>query len=229
MSLTTTQIEKYADTLIWGLLTARKGDFKKYDTIIVNYDYLALELAEAIHRKLLKKRFYVIMQNTSSPTLEKDFYEHSDSKQRSFIHNGKKPLFAQLNGSIFLRAPQSLTHLKDIDPKRIAESAIAMKGLREIRNLREEQGKFGWTLCTYPTAALAKQAGMSQRKYEKQVIQACFLDLEDPVKKWKELFKEANKIKKWLNKMDIDTLRIESKNTDLEVKLGEQRRFMGVS
>ena len=62
------------------------------------------------------------------------------------------------NGSIFLRAPDSLTHLSDIDPKKIGKTLVAQKPLRDILRKREEEGVYGWTLCTLPTDELAKQA-----------------------------------------------------------------------
>lgn len=229
MTLTSKQIDKYADVLIWGLTTARTNKFKKYDVIMIRYDQPALELATALHQKLVAKKYNVIVRGVSSPKIEKNFYSFSDKQQRSFINAGEEPLAKTLNGSIYLRAPKSLTHLKSIDPRRIAETAISRKKIRDILNKREESGEFGWTLCTYPTAELASRAGLSLNKYSSQVIKACYLNNSDPVKKWSQIFKDALKIKKWLNGLPIDTINIRSNNTDLEIKLGDKRRFMGVS
>ena len=57
---------------------------------------------------------------------------------------------AKLNGSIFLYALQSLTHLRDIDPRKIGKATVAQKQLRDILTRREAQGDFSWTLCVYP-------------------------------------------------------------------------------
>jgi len=229
MTLTAKQIDKYADVLIWGLTTARANKFKKYDVIMIRYDQPALALATALHQKLVQKKYNVIIRGISSPQIEKDFYACSDKQQRSFINAGEEPLAKTLNGSIYLRAPESLTHLKSIEPKRIAETAVSRKQIRDILNQREESGDFGWTLCTYPTAELASQAGLSLNKYSSQVIKACYLESPDPVKKWGQIYQDALKIKKWLNNLPIDTINVSSKNTDLEIKLGDKRRFMGVS
>ncbi|HNW43764.1 MAG TPA: aminopeptidase [Elusimicrobiales bacterium] len=222
------QLEKYADALIWGLTTARPG-FKKYDSILIRCELPGLELGEVVHRKLVKAGYNVIFRFMMNPRLERDFYEFSDEKQRAFVAAGDKELYSALNGNIYIHAPASLTHLKGIDTKRQSQVAIARKPLRDLMNKNEERGKFGWTLCTYPTEELARQAKLSVKEYARQIAKACFLDEKDPAKKWAQIYKDSNAIKKWLKGLDIDTIRTESKSMDFEIKLGAQRRFLGVS
>jgi len=69
---TDSQIEKYADTLIWGLKTARPN-FKKYDSILLRCSLDGRELGEAVNRKLVKSGYNVIFRFLSTPGLEKDF------------------------------------------------------------------------------------------------------------------------------------------------------------
>ncbi|OGS35053.1 MAG: peptidase M29, partial [Elusimicrobia bacterium RIFOXYC2_FULL_34_12] len=170
-----------------------------------------------------------IFRTLYTPVLEKDFYQYSDEYQRKYVAAGEKEFYENLNGNIYINAPASLTNLKDVDPKRIGEVAISRKFLRDITKKREEQNLFGWTLCTFPTEQLAKQANLSIDEYSKQIIKACFLDDKDPVRKWKEIYKNSMEIKKWINSLNIDTFRIESASMDLEIKLGDKRRFLGVS
>lgn len=229
MTFTNKQLEKYADVLIWGLETARSGRFKAYDTIQLAYQGAAQPLAEALYARLLERKRNVILRPGTGEVMEHTFYAATDAKQRKFINKGVLPLAESLNGAIHLRAPESLTHLKDIDPKRMAEVAVARKPLRKVMEKREEKGLFGWTLCMYPTEELAKQAGMSIADYAGQIKKACFLQSPDPVQKWKDIYRDAISVKKWLYGLKIETLRVESKHTDLEVRLGEKRRFVGLS
>ena len=222
------QLDKYADVLIWGLKTARPG-FKKYDTVLVRCDLEGRELGEILNRKLVQAKYNVVFRFMASPQLERDFYMYSDQSQRKFIAAGDKEFFGAVNGNIYIHAPASLTHLKGIDTKRQSETAIARKFLRDLMTKNEEKGEFGWTLCTYPTEELAKQARLSVREYAAQIAKACFLGEKDPVKKWGEIYKNSMSIKKWLKGLDIDTIRTESKSMDFEIKLGDMRRFMGVS
>lgn len=227
--LTNAQLEKYADVLIWGLFTARKKKFNSYDAILIRYYLDALPLTEIIYRKLVAKKMNVLARQISSPLMEKDFYDFSDQNQRSFLPAGEKEFYGALNGNIYLHAPTSLTNLKNVDAKKISESILARKPIREILDKREEHGAFGWTLCTLPTAELAKQAGLSLKEYTAQIVKACFLNEKEPVKKWQEIYKNSAKIKKWLNAMPVKKYLINSKSIDLEITPGEKRRFVGIS
>jgi len=226
--LSNKQLEKYADALIWGLTTARKG-FKKYDTVLVRCDLEGRELGEIVHRKLVQRGYNVMFRFLMSPRLERDFYEFSDDKQRAFVAAGEKEMYENLNGNVYIHAPSSLTNLKGIDTKRQSQVALARRFVRDIMTKNEEKGRFGWTLCTYPTEELARQAKLSVKEYAAQIAKACYLNEPDPAKKWGQIYKDTMAIKKWLNTMGIDTIRTESASMDFEVKLGEKRKFLGVS
>lgn len=221
-------IENYADVMIWGLKTANIN-LKKYDSILIRCDIAGLSLGEIIYSKLIKEKFNVVFRTMPTPYMEKSFYENSDEKQRKFIPYGEKEFFENLNGNIYIHAPSSLTHLKGVDTKKQAEVAISRKFLRDIMTKRESKGLFGWTLCTFPTEELARQARLSLSEYTHQIIKACFLDEKNPVKKWNEVFKNISEIKKWLNSIDIKEIYLSSDNTDLTVVMGEKRRFLGGS
>lgn len=227
--LTKNQLEKYADVMIWGLETARSKKFRPYDITMIRHDLDALSLAEILARKLIEKKHNVIIRTLATPVMEKDFYTYTDKKQRTFIGKWESEYFNSLNGNIYLSAPSSLTHLKDIDPKKMNEVSVARKPLRKIMERREETGKFSWTLCSLPTQELADRAGLSLKEYTEQIIKACLLDEKEPVKKWQEIFDDSMKIKKWLNSLQIKTLQLQSESSDLTVSMGEKRKFIGVS
>jgi aminopeptidase len=46
---------------------------------------------------------------------------------------------------------------------------------------------------------------------------------------WKEIYRRAGQIKKWLNSMKIKSLHVESRNIDLVVTPGECRKWVGIS
>lgn len=227
-TLTKTELEKYADVLIWGLKTARP-DFKEGDIVLLRCDLEGIKLGEIVYRKLVQLKYNPVFRMLPTPTMERDFYYYSNESQRKFVPPGEKEFFENLNGNIYIHAPSCLTHLKDIDPKRQSEVALSRKFLRDIMEKNEANGKFGWTLCTYPTEELAKQAKLSLKEYSKQIIKACFLNEKDPVKKWTEIYQNSIEIKKWLKSLDIDYFKVSSDSMDLKITLGEKRRFLGVS
>ncbi len=229
MTLSRMQLERYADVLIWGLTTARRKAFRPYDNVLIRYDGEALPLLEVLYRKLLQRKWNVILRAMPAPIMERDFIFMTDNRQRQIIPPGEKELYEALHGNIYLHAPSSLTHLKNADTRRINEMLITRKKLRTVLDSREEAGIFGWTLCTYPTEALAAQAGLSLDEYARQIVRACFLNEKDPVKKWGDVYVQATEIKKWINSLPIKNLHVENSSMNLRIRLGEKRRFIGIS
>ncbi len=227
--LTRPQLEKYADVLLWGLTTSRVEPYKPGDVVLVQFELPALRLAEAVYAKLLARGLNPVPRLALTPRMEKDFYTVADEAQLVFQAPGQAVLHENVHGAMHLLAPESLTHLSAVDPKRIAAAAVARKPLRDILVRREEKGEFGWTLCLYPTRELAEKAGMTAREYAAQVTAACFLKEAEPVAVWRGLYEEAREIKSWLDSLEAVSLRVESDHVDLTVTPGEHRRWLGLS
>ena len=227
--LTKKQLDKYADVLLWGLKAARSGKFKRGDVVLVQFDLPAVRLAEFLQGKLLDMGVNPVMRSSLTPDMEYSFYKKANNKQLVFRGSWQDALYKNINGRIYLHAPTSLTHLADIDPKRIGKVAVAMKPLRDIMRKKEEQGALGWTLCMMPTEELAKKAKLSLRQYTNQIIKACYLDKPDPVGAWKSVFRDAVAIKKWMNSMDVTYYHVESEGIDLKIRPGDRRRWIGIS
>ncbi|MBT8368311.1 MAG: aminopeptidase, partial [Deltaproteobacteria bacterium] len=223
------QLKRYAEVLWWGLKTARTAPFKNKDVVLIRYNKPAVRLAEHLFADLLTRGMHPIQRMNPTAVMERHFYLLSSSGQLTFLAPGEKELVSRLNGSIFLYAPESLTHLSDIDPKKIGKATVAQKALRDILNQREARGTFSWTLCVFPTEELAQHAGLAIEEYTQQIIKACFLNKTAPVAHWRRIHKNAQSIKAWLNSMDVKYLHVESKNIDLELAPGEKRRWIGIT
>lgn len=222
-------LQRYAQVLIWGLKTARAEKYKKGDIVLVHYDLAALPLAEVVYSQLLDMGLNPVQRATLTPKMEHDFYTISNNKQLIFNTPGDEGLFKAINGSISLRAPDSITHLSDVRPEKIGKKAVAHKYLNDILDRREAEGKFGWTLCLYPTTELARHAGLTLEEYSDQILQACSLKKTDPVAWWKTIYNDAQAIKKWLNSMKVMSYHIESEHVDLKVTPGHKRKWVGIS
>ncbi len=227
MIFTKKQIDNYADVMIWAMENARRGGkFKKYDSVLLRYDAAAQELAVAVYAKLLQKRYNPLVRVMLPERMQRDFYAYADNKQLQFLPPAEEQFQGALNGLIALRAPQDLTALKNADPARIARAAVARKPVREVLDRTEQAGQFAWTLANYPTQELADQAGLTLKQYAAQVAKACFLNEKDPVKKWKEVMAQIADIGAWLSGLEIERLQVRSAHMDLEILLGEKRRFI---
>jgi aminopeptidase len=229
MRFSESTIKKYCDVLLWALRKARKGPCRRNEIVMVRYELPALRLAEALQARLLEAGMNPVLRVGMTPRMEKQFYGKSNKRQLVFQPPGEKELYEKLNGGIYLHAPDSLTHLAEVDSKKIGKAAVARKSLKDILDRREETGKFSWTLCLFPTAELAEQAGLSMDRYVDQVIKACYLDRKDPVAAWEETYRNALEIKRWLNHMRIERLHVESNHVDLQIIPGARRRWVGIT
>lgn len=227
--LTKKQMDKYSDVLLWALKTARKGRFKKNEIVLIRFDMAAIRMCEILQGKLLDRGMNPVLRLGLTHKMEHNFYSKANNKQLVFLGPGETKLCNDLNGGIYLHAPESLTHLSAIDPKKIGKAVVARKPLREILQKREDRGAFGWTLCNLPTEELAKQAKTTLRQYTNQIIRACYLDKSDPVQAWKTIYKDAMAIKKWMNSMAVKYYHIESENIDLMITPGKRRKWIGIS
>jgi len=227
--LTDKQLEQYADVLLWGLETARKKPFKKNDCILLQYEAPAVRLAEILYGRILDLGMHPVQRMGLTFGMEKSFYKKSNKGQLTFLAPGDRELYANLNGRIFLRAPESLTHLKEIDPVRIGKVLVSRKPLRDILDKREEKGLYSWTLCTFPTNELARQAKARPEEYARQIVRACYLDRKDPVGEWKNVHRQVSGIKRWLNSLEVSYFHIESDPVDLKGTPGEKRAWKGIS
>jgi aminopeptidase len=227
--LTEKVLERYADVLLWALKTAKKVSMKKNEIVLIQYDLPALRLAEILYGRLLDSGMHPVQRMGATFGMELNFYQKANLNQLTFIAPGDKELFGNINGRIFLHAPQSLTHLKDIDPIKIGKAIVARKPLKDILNKREELHKYCWTLCIVPTEELARQAKMSLKQYTAQVIKGCYLDKDDPVAEWKMIHKEITAIKKRLSSLPVKYFHMESANMDLRITPGANRKWAGVS
>ena len=226
---TSKELERYAQVMIWGMKKARKEPFAEGDIVLVRTDKSALPLANAIYETVIKMGMNPVVRINLSEELEKTFFSHAQDFQLEFKIPGDEELYSSLNGLISLLAPESLTHLRDIEPSRIGKYAVTKKYLRDILEQREGRGVFGWSLCLYPTGELASKAGMDIMEYKSQIVRAAYLDNENPWDIWQGIFEKSRQVKDWLNSMDVDYYHVKSASTDIRVYPGIKRRWLGVS
>ncbi len=227
--LTEKNLEHYADVLLWALATAKKSVLKKNDIVLIQYDRPALALAEILFDRLMDMGVHPIQRMAATFRMEKSFYRKANSKQLTFLAPGDKELYRHIHGRLFLHAPESLTHLRDVDPAKIGKTMVARKPLKAILDQREDLRKYSWTLCLLPTEELARQAKMPLVQYARQVIRGCYLDKKEPVSEWKAIHREVSQIKKALSSLAVQCFHLESDHMDLRITPGEQRKWAGVS
>jgi aminopeptidase len=227
--LTDRQLENYADVLWWGLATARRNRFRRGDVVQIRFHSGALRLVEILYRRLLQRGLHPVPRLLPTPDMEVNFYSLAGAHQLDFVPPGEEQLMRRVNGSIVLNAPESLTHLRGADPRKIGRAALAARPLKRLLEARESRGEYSWTLCMLPTAELARNAGMDETAYADHIARACFLDAEAPTAEWQRIHRTVGKVKLRLDALRVMGFRIESAGTDLQIALGAHRTWAGVS
>ena len=221
-------LNKYADILINFALNNCNG-IKKGDVVLLQVPECAKPFLISLRRAVLKSGGHPIVHYLPDG-LTREYYELAQEHQINFFPNKYlRGLVDQIDHSVFVIAETDKRELAEINPKKIMLRGEAYKPYKKWRDDKEASGNFSWTLGMYGTEAMAKEANMGLEEYWNEIIDACYLDEENPVKKWKEITTEVERVKEKLNNLKIKTLRVKSKNVDLIVGIGKNRNWMGGS
>lgn len=219
-------LKKYADVLVKFALNSGQG-VKPGEVVQVLVPDLAKPLYGTLQQSILEAGAHPLMRLL--PTgFDRSFYRLANDDQLTFFPQRYLKARANLiDHSIGILAEHDLHELKGIDPKKIIKSAESKKKIRDWLNKKEYQGRFTWTLALYGTPAYATEAKLSLNAYWQQIITACFLDEADPVKHWQSVFQEISRVKKKLDRLNIQKIHLEAQDIDLWIGLGKKRQWLG--
>lgn len=219
-------LEKYADVLVNFALGGGKG-IKKGEVVFLQVPESAKQLLKALRITVLKAGGNPIT-NYIPDNFSRDFFDYADERQIKFFPTKYlKGKIDEMDHVISIIAEVNKYELKGVDPKKIMMNGHSMKPYMDWRNEKENKGRLTWTIAMYATNAMAKNAGMSLRKYWEEIIKGCYLNEEDPINKWRQTFAEIERIKTKLNSLDIQKLRIHAKDTDLIIGIDKNRKWLG--
>ena len=226
-------LEKYAHVLVNFALGSGKG-IKKGDIVYLIAEEYAKPLYVELQKAIWKAGGHVISayrpSNDDVHNLERDFFLIAENHQLEFFPKRyMKGLVDEIDHSIYILSETDKQALKGIDAKKIMAHSNARKPYMDWRTAKEDKGLFTWTIGLYGTPAMAKEAGLSLESYWQQIIDACFLDEIDPVKKWRSVYKDLEKYRTKLNNLKIEKLHIEGPDADLWIKVGQDRTWEGGS
>ncbi|GEM_PF-58903 len=225
-------LKKYADLLVNFALGGGKGIKKGEVVYLVSYDSSKALIIE-IRRAILRAGGHII--STSSPdtevrrcSLNRDFYLLAKDYQLDFFpRKYMKGLVDEMDHFLLIMGQSNKRELEGIDPEKITRKIMAYKPYSEWRDEKENQGRFTWTIALFATESIAKEADLSLKEYWRQIIKACYLDKQNPIKEWKKIFRKIETIKDKLDRMKIKQVQIKGPDADLRVKIGEKRKWTG--
>lgn len=225
-------LDNFAEVLVNFALGDGKG-IKKGDTVKLLAFESARPLFIACYKKIIDAGGNVIMDYRPSACdqhdLEQYFYEHASKKQlQHFPAEYFKGKIDAVDHSLAIIGDTNPLGLQNIDSKKISLRSEVFKPVIEWHFEKENQGKYTWCGTQYGTKAMADQAGLTLKEYWAQIIKACFLDKDDPIKEWKNVFKQLHATVTKLNRIadKTDKLHVKGKDVDLWLTLGDKRKWV---
>ncbi len=160
--------------------------------------------------------------------LQRDFFEiASDEQVEHFPARYMRGLVDEMDHQVSVIATTDPRALDSVDPARIMRRGETLRPLLDWRGEKENAGRFTWTLGLYGTEAMAAEAGLGLEEYWQQIIDACFLDSEDPLARWREIGERLDSTRERLNALEIERVHVAGEDVDLRVQVGEARRWLG--
>ncbi len=199
--------KKYAKVLV-----EYSTGVKKDDLVIISSDIQAKPLILAVYEEVLQKGAHPILKLGLEGQKE-IYFKTATDEQLDFIDPFIRMEYDRADKFIAIGAPYNLKNLAKTPPGKLAKRSAATRPLSEKMLSRAAEGSLSWVICDFPTNALAQEAKMSIFDYEEFLLNACYLQLDDPVEKWKEIGKNQDSIVDRLN--GVKKIRIVGEKTGL--------------
>ena len=221
-------LQNYADLMVNFAANERKGA-QKGDVVVVKVPESASIMLKYFQRSILKAGAFGVYE-IMPEGLARDFFEMASPEQLNYYD--EDVILAknkQTQHVIYMKGTNNPLELVGVDPKKIEQrSKLFSKYSRELME-KFDRGDGSWTLALFGTKAMAEQAKMSLKDYWDEIIHACFLDKEDPVKCFDEIFNKIDKVSKWLDGLNIQKVHVVGEDVDLHIGIGSNRKWIGGS
>jgi aminopeptidase len=209
------RVEKLAKVLVHYSIHVKKGDWVRIEGASV-----AEDLIRAAYAEILKAGGNPITR-IGLPGLAYEFYKHASKEQLTFIAPTADIETDRLDASLSVWAGWNSKELSGVDPKKMAASQAARKGLFERYLKRIGTGSLKWCGTLFPNNSSAQDAEMSLSEYEDFVYRAGKLDEKDPVAAWQKVSRAQARYVRFLN--TLKTIRIVGPDTDLSFNVAGRK------
>jgi len=219
-------LERYARVLVDFALGSGKG-IKRGDVVAVSASDDAKPLYVAVRDAVLRSGGTVIGDYHPSGA-DRSALEIASLEQLGTFHRAYlRGLAETVDHRVTILSSSDLRELDGVDPEKLLIGRRAIKPYRQWIARKEAEGRYSWTLGLYGTSAMAKEAGLSLEAYWNEIAKACFLDDRDPIRRWREVFREIARIKRRLDKLEIERLHVEGDDIDVHFAVGGDRCWLG--
>ena len=213
--------DKYAEVLVDYSTNVQKGDLVQ----IRGTSVYTKDLVKAVYKRVLERGGNPIVR-TSIEDLTDTFIKYASDEQLDFVDPITKLEYETVDKFISIGGPMNTKNLAKADMKKLARRGKATKALSELLMKRSAEGSASWVIADVPTHALAQEAKMSFDEYSEFLFKSCYLDMDNPVAKLKELDEKQTKWANYLN--GVKKLRVVGEKTDITFGV-EGRKWISCS
>ena len=221
-------LSRYADVLVNFALGGGEG-IKPGEVVLLCVPECARPMLQPLHDAVLKSGGHPVIYIIPDG-LQRSFFQYWNDEQ--IAYRPMKRLLATVEDCdhrLYIIAEHEKYELAGISTEKVMNRFKTIKPYREAMQKKENEGRFTWTLGLYGTEAMASFAGMSTQEYWDEIINACYLDNDEPIKRWKETEATLRTLSKKLTDLAIEWVHVVGDDVDLKVKIGEKRKWLAGS
>ncbi len=208
------RLQRMAHTLVHYSLELREGD-----RLAIEARPAAAPLIYEVVREALRVGAYPEAFVYFPGMRELKLREASD-KQLTYIPPLRRIINEEYEALLDIRSEENTRELSGVDPARMALEQQAGQELFKTFMRRSAEGSLRWCSTLIPTNAYAQDADMSLRDFEEFVYGACFLDDEDPIARWQELYDRQERFVQMLK--GKRSVHIVGLDTDLTLSIADR-------
>lgn len=188
-------LEKYAQILVEYSTNVQAGDL----VMIKTESPVAQPLVKEVYKQVLLKGANPIVR-CALDEMSETFIKYANDEQLAYIDPMSEMEYKTIDKVISIGAPNNVKNMARANSDKMAKRSKATRELSQTMLKRAAAGELSWIIGDYPTNALAQEAKMSLGEYSDFIINSCYLDLENPIEKWKEIGKNQDRLVNYLNK-----------------------------
>ena len=209
--MTDIRLQRMAHTLVHYSLELREGD-----RLAIEGGPVATPLIYEVVREALRAGAYPEVF-VPLPGLRELTLREASEKQLAYIPPLRRMIVEEYETLLEIRSEENTRELSSIDPARIAIMQQADPELFQTYMRRSAEGSLRWCSTLFPTNAYAQDADMSLHDFEEFVYSACFLNDEDPIARWQELYNQQERLIQLLK--GKHTVHVVGPDTDLTLSI----------
>ncbi|MHA2272570.1 MAG: aminopeptidase [Candidatus Hodarchaeales archaeon] len=203
--------EKQAKLIVNYSIAVKKGD-----KVLIRAPAAADPLIKELYKEIIIAGGHPFLM-LHLEDLDPIFYEYAQPHQLDFKDPYYKYALETLEARIYILGSYNTRQNSSVPPEKIARRNAALRELFEIQTNRVAAKELRTNIAPFATSALAQEANMSRREFQRLIIRTLFLDKDNPVAEWRKVSKKQQVWKDYLDK--VEELHIVGEDTDLKMSV----------